>query len=90
MDATAEAVADACAKRCAASASDLALLYAGQPDAKVASSLAEVRANLEAKLAKVRFGADVDVGALVERFVASILDQKAAIERGGASDGRSS
>jgi hypothetical protein len=60
---------------------DLALLYAGEPDAKVASSLVGVRANLEAKLANVKFGTAVDVRALADRFIQAILERKAAIER---------
>jgi hypothetical protein len=37
-------------KRCEVVAGDLALLYAGEPDEKVASPLSAMRANLEAEL----------------------------------------
>jgi hypothetical protein len=68
--------------QCVTAAADLSLHFAGQPDAKVASSLAEIRANLEAELTKEFVGTGMDVQALVARFVQTILQRKIEIEQG--------
>jgi hypothetical protein len=67
-------------------AEDLALLFAGQPEAKVASSLAEVRQNLEAQLTNAGFG--VDMHSLLDRFIQTILDRKAEIEQSAIEERR--
>ena len=69
------------AERCAAVVDELGLLYAGEPDEKVSSSLATMRANLVAELTKMFTNTDVDLRAMVDRFIRAIVERKAEIER---------
>jgi hypothetical protein len=74
------------AERCAAAAADVALALAHQSDEKVAASLATMRANLEAKLARVFV--DADAAAVVELFVAAVIARRREIEPAGSPPAR--
>ena len=71
------------ADRCAVAAEELALLFAGHPDEKVARSLEQMGANLRTELAK-EFAADVDVPTVVNLFVDAVLARKREIEAVGS------
>ncbi len=76
------------AARCAATAAELALFYAGEPDEKVASSLAAMRTNMQAELSKL-FAAGADIPAAVDLFIEAILARKREIEAGASALGGS-
>jgi hypothetical protein len=69
------------AERCAAAAADLALALAHEPDDRVAASLEQTRANLEAKLSKVFVVADA--ATVAEMFVAAVVARRREIEAAG-------
>ena len=68
------------AERCAAAAADLALALAHEPDDRVATSLEQMRANLEAKLSKVF--ANADAVTVAKMFVAAVVARRREIEKG--------
>jgi hypothetical protein len=65
------------------SAADLALLFAGEPDSKVASTLATIRANLETQLSEP-LGPDIAVK-FAAGFVEAVAGRRREIECAGAS-----
>jgi hypothetical protein len=69
--------------RCVAVASDLALLFAHEPDEKVESSLARMRVNLVANLANVfpTYPAS-RVAEFVDQLILTIQARRREIERG--------
>jgi hypothetical protein len=69
------------AERCEAAAADLALALAHEPDDRVAASLEQTRANLEAKLSKVFEVADA--AAVAKMFVAAVVARRREIEAAG-------
>lgn len=70
-------------ERVEATAADLALLYAGEPDDKVERSLAQLRVNLEVQLSKIFAGADM--AAAVDLFIDAVLTSRRQIEAGATS-----
>jgi hypothetical protein len=72
------------AERWAATAAELALFFAGEPDERVASFLDTMRMNLKAELTKMFVGGDVDICAMVDRFIQAIVERKSE-----SSDARS-
>jgi hypothetical protein len=66
-------------ERCMVQAADLALLFCGQPDAKVGRALEQMCANLRTELAK-EFSAEVDVQKVVDLFADAVLRRKREIE----------
>jgi hypothetical protein len=69
------------AERCAAVVDELGLLYAGEPDEKVSSSLATMRANLVAELTKMFTNTDEDLRAMVDGFIQAILSGQSITAR---------
>ena len=66
------------------SANDLALLYAGEPDDRVAHSLAEMRRNLECEFAQIYSAATPEqIGEGVGMYIDYIMEQRREICAGG-------
>jgi hypothetical protein len=66
-----------------ASAADVALAFAGEPDSHVRAALECSRANLESELSPV-FGAEI-ADQIAEKFVAAVLGRKNEIESAAGS-----
>jgi hypothetical protein len=65
----------------ATTVAEFALFHAGEPDDHVAAALEATRANIVADLIDMFPNTDVNLRALVDRFIQAIVEQKAEIER---------
>jgi hypothetical protein len=65
----------------AATVAELALFHAGKPGEDVAASLEATRANIVAGLTEMFTNTDVDLVAMVDKFIRAIVERRAEIER---------
>jgi hypothetical protein len=72
-------------ERVTAAIEDLGLLYANEPDDRVATSLEQVRANLKAEYANLFPSIPGTTSAMVDCIVAEIQKRRREIEAAGAS-----
>jgi hypothetical protein len=75
------------AERYDATAADIALFYAGEPEERVASSLSAMAENMKRELSELFVGTDVNIPEMVDRFIDAILERKTEIERDVNRDG---
>jgi hypothetical protein len=79
-------MSDEFAQRCAKSAGDLALLFAGEPDEKMLVALSQSRQNLTEQLAE-SFGAEV-AALIAQAFVTAVIGRKAELEKASSHKGQ--